>query len=97
MQLTTANLLKTEATTAAADICNIAVALAERPAAKVSFQRQAPTFPPTQNDDSAVSPVPTATHFSGFNAKTAKMCELCNSFTQFASNYVLLAKSHPSE
>jgi hypothetical protein len=48
--------LKMKAKTAAADTNDTAVALAERFAAFVSFQRQSPGFPPTQNVNSAVSP-----------------------------------------
>ena len=44
-------------------ICT-AVATAEHPAATVSFQRQQPNIPPTQNVNSAVSPLRPACHFS---------------------------------
>jgi len=61
-----------KAITAAADTSGTAVALAEQSAAKVSFQRPAPSFPPAQNDDSAISPVPAAAQFSGNIAQNAK-------------------------
>ncbi len=48
-----------------------AVALAEQSAALVSFQRLEPSLPPTQNVNSAVSPVLPAMQFSGNSAITA--------------------------
>jgi hypothetical protein len=59
------------AISAAADTSDTAVALAELPAAKVSFQRLIPRQSPTQNDDSADVPVFPAVQFSGSNAKSA--------------------------
>jgi hypothetical protein len=57
--------LKMTATMAAADPNCTAVALAELPAAFVSFQRSAPSLPPTKNVHSAASPVLPAARFSG--------------------------------
>jgi hypothetical protein len=47
----------------------MAVALTEHPAGFVSFRRQQPNHPPTQNDDSAVSPVSPAMQFGGYIAQ----------------------------
>jgi hypothetical protein len=58
-------LLKITANTAAADPNCTAVALAELPAALVSFRWQQPSLPLTQNANSAASPVLAARHFSG--------------------------------
>ena len=57
-----------KATMAAADTNCTAVALAEFPAEVVSFQWQQPSLPPTQNVNSAASPVFPAGQFSGNNA-----------------------------
>jgi len=48
-----------------------AVTLAEQPAAFVSFQWQQGRLPPTQNVDSAVPPLLSATQFSGSIANNA--------------------------
>ncbi len=71
------HLLKTKANKAAADTSESAVALREHSAAFVSFQRHQPVFPPTQNVDSAVSPVSAAVQFSGSIAQTAKNVANC--------------------
>ena len=77
MLFTTAHLPKTKANKAAAEIYCTAVVLAELPAAFVSFQWHQPTFPPTQNVDSAVSPVPAARQFSGNYAQIAAFFAIC--------------------
>jgi hypothetical protein len=57
--------LKMIANLAAADTNGTAVALRERFAEFVPFQRHLATRPPTQNVNSAVSPVLAAVQFSG--------------------------------
>ncbi len=66
-----------EANTAAAWQKWHAVAFREQSAAFVPFQRLAPGFPPTQNINSAVSPLPAAGQFSGSIAQTAKNVADC--------------------
>jgi len=62
---------KFKATLAAADAYCTAVALREQTAASVSFQRQAASLPPTQNVDSAVTPLLAAVQFGGSIAQIA--------------------------
>ena len=57
---------------AAADTYCTAVATAEPFAANAPFQRSQASLPPTQNVNSAASPVIPAGQFSGSNAKYAK-------------------------
>ncbi len=72
MSSTTAHPIKTTANMAAADTSDTAVILAGLPAAFVSFQWHSPSFPPTQNVNSAASPVAAARQFSGNYAINAK-------------------------
>ena len=65
-------LLKMIAMTAAADPNDTAVALAEPPAGFVSFRRQQPSFPPTQNVNSAACSLTSACHFGGKCANCAE-------------------------
>ena len=60
-----------------------AVALAERSAEVVSFQRLAPVFPPTQNVDSAPRSFTSACHFSGSIAIYAINAVTTATFTAF--------------
>jgi len=57
--------LKTTANAAATCTNCTAVVLTERPAGFVSFQRLAPSLPPTKNVNSAAFPLLTAVQFSG--------------------------------
>ena len=66
---------QTIAIKAAVHLYCTAVASAEPSAESVSFQWHQPSFPPTQNVDSAVSPVPAAGQFSGSIAQTAKILQ----------------------
>ena len=68
---------KMRANTAAADSYCTAVALTELPAAFVSFQRHQASFPPTQNVNSAASPLLAAVQFSGKFAQSAKNAAIC--------------------
>ncbi len=56
---------KTKATMTAADTNDTAAALAEPFAEFVSFRWQQPSFPPTQNANSAACSLTAACHFSG--------------------------------
>ena len=62
---------KMRANMAAADTNDKAVALTERSAEFVSFRWQQPSLPPTQNLNSAASPVLAAAQFSGSIAQIA--------------------------
>ncbi len=68
--------LKMRAKMAAADPNCTVVALAELPAAKVSFQRITPSHPPTQNDDSAALPVLPAGQFSGKSSQILQFVQI---------------------
>jgi len=59
------------------------VALRERFAAFVSFQWHQPSFPPTQNDGSAVYPVLPAVQFSGNIAINAAIAVITATTTTF--------------
>jgi hypothetical protein len=59
------------ANNAATDPYCTAVALTERSAVFVSFQRHQPGFPPTQNVNSAPRSRTSAVQFSGINANSA--------------------------
>jgi hypothetical protein len=75
--------LKTKANTAATCTNCTAVASAEPPAAFVSFQRQPPSIPPTQNVDLAVSPLLPAVQFSGSIAICAVIAVTTATFATF--------------
>lgn len=75
--------LKMKAKKASADTNCTAVAVRERFAAFVPFQRQPPSFPPTNNVNSAVSLWLAACHFGGESANFAKYAVTTATFTTF--------------
>ncbi len=62
-----------------------AVALREPSAANAPFQRKSPCFPPTQNVNSAASPMLPACHFSGSIANCAESAVTTATFTIFST------------
>ncbi len=74
---------KMRATTATTCTNCTAVALTERSAAFLSFQRQIPGFPPTQNVNSAPHSLIPAVQFSGSIAQIAENAVTTASFVTF--------------
>ena len=68
---------------AAADMYDTAVAIAEPFAAFVSFRRQQPNLPPTQNVNSAPCSLTSAGQFSGNDAIYATCAVTTATFTTF--------------
>ena len=74
---------KTIATLSAADLSCMAVALTERPAGFVSFQRHQPGFSPVKIVNSADASLSPTYHFSGNYAISATNAVTTATFTAF--------------